>query len=502
MYGDLTWTSPVAISTALTNASDPHVVLDANNNATAIWVENNVIKSSSLPSGGSWTVPITLSNPLNTSASPKIAVDGSGNVTALWIESNQIESSILPFGGSWSAETSPISSSGATNPVLAVNSSGTAVAIWSLGPSIQSSTRISGTWNPPFTLAASNASNPHIAISDFGTAIAAWHAVSSGSDIIITNILTLSINTWGTSKNVFPATASFQHNYPQVALDSNGNATVAWFRYNLVNGNAYQNVQVLTSILTQGATNWAIGVALSNPGIRNPADLTIKLKYDGSGNTLLVWTNSYDGEIFSIESSQRLFGITLIPSFYSFGIDTSIASGTGLLTNMSWDGVSELFIQAQQTDTTEPFAKFWTPGKVISTGNENGYPSCSMSVTGSTLNAVAVWINFDGSNLIINAAIGSDSVINPPSSVSATQSTINLGVYNDYANTITWSASTEPNLILYNIYRNGVYFASASPSTLSFVDHNQALGGTVTYGVAALNSEFRQSQIITYTIFP
>lgn len=509
-YSDITWTTPVAISTAATNASDPHVVIDSSNNATAVWVENNVIQASSLPSGGSWSTPVSLSNVLNTSSNPKLAIDSSGNVTAIWIENTQIESATLPFGGSWTVETSPISGSGASNAVLAMDNSGNAVAVWVRSSFIESSTRISGSWSLVSVLSSASSSNPHVAISSFGKAIAVWHGVASGADVIVSDILTIATNTWGLSKNVFSGTAAMLHNYPKVAIDVNGNANVAWIRYNLLDGNAYENVQILVSSLTQGASSWSLGQILSNAGIRNPADLTIKLRYDLNGNAIVVWTNSYDGDNFTIESSQRLFGqpswqnfITAEnPNLYSFGIDVANVSGTALLTNMAWDGSSTLYISSQESDTAEPVVSSWTGSNPFSTGSSNGYPQCAISTSGGNLNAVAVWIHFDGSNRVIHASSGSDAVIAPPSSVSATQSSTDLGVYTDYYNTITWSASSDPNIIQYNIFRDGVYFTATDPGTFQFVDHNQVQNGTVTYGVAALNSAFRQSDTITYTLFP
>lgn len=508
VYGDITWSAPVAISTALTDASDPRIVIDTNGNATAVWVENNTIKASSLPFGGSWSAPVTLSNALNTSSSPKLGVDSSGNVTALWIENSLIESATLPFGGSWSVETSPISGTGASNPSLGVDGSGNAVAVWVRSGFIESSTRISGTWSLVSILSAANSDNPHVAISNFGTAIAIWHSVVSGADVIVSDTLTINTNTWAATKNLFSGVAAFFHNYPVVALDNEGNASAAWFRYNLLDGNSYQHVQVLTSSLSAIGAAWSDPEPLSNPGLRNPVDLTIKLKFDASGDTLAVWTNSYDGETFTIESAQRLFGglwpeaiSPNTPTIYSFGIDVALAAGTAVLTNMSWDGIS-VSIQSQETDTTDPVLQGYTFTNTFSTGNDNGFPQCTMSSTGSALNAAAVWIHFDGSNNVIHAATGADTVIAPPSNVSATQSVINFEVFNDYFNTITWDASPNPNIIQYNIYRNGVFFASTDPGTLQFIDHNAVQGGTVKYGIAALTSAFRQSAIISFTLNP
>lgn len=509
-YGDITWSAPVAISTALTNATDARVAIDSSGNATAIWLESGVVKASSLPFGGSWTVPTSISNVLNTSSEPLLKVDSSGNFTAVWVENAQIASAVLPSGGSWGAETFPISGSGASNPSFDVDSSGNAVAVWMRSGFVESSTRQTGTWSLVSVLSATNSSNPHVAISDFGTAMAVWQSVVSSADVIVTDQLTVSTNTWAATKNVFNNTAALLHNYPKVAIDANGNASVGWYRYNRIDGIGFENVRFLTSSMNAGGAAWSIPTIFPDIGFRNPADLIIKLRYDTSGDVVALWTNSFDGETFSVASSRKLFGGEWLefvnpqsPSLYSFSFDMAIVSGTALLVGMAWDDVSTLFIQSQEADLPQPITQDWSVTNPFSTGSSNAYPRCALSITGSTFNAIAVWTNFDGVNTIINASSGSDSTIDPPSSVSASQSVTDFGVYQDYVNTITWSASSDPNVVQYNIFRDGVFCGSTpDASTFTFDDHNQIQNGTVTYGVAALTSSLRQSPIITYTLFP
>lgn len=508
-YAAITWSSPATISTAQANASEPRVVIDANNNVTAIWLENGVIKTNHLMSGGVWGTPVVLSNPLNVSSNPKLGIDAGGNVTALWIENAQIASAVLPVGGSWSVAASPVSSTGASTPSLAVDSNGNAVAVWVRNGFVESSTRVAGSWSAVAVLSNGNSSIPHVAINDSGIAIAVWHSVVSGIDFIVTDFLTVSSNTWGATINVFNATSAFSHNYPKAAIDVHGNALIAWFRYNSVNGNSYQNVQVLSSSLTAGAAAWSLPQMLSNFGMRNPADLTIKLQNDLGGNTLLLWTNSYDGETFSVESVRKLQGGAWqevvqpdVPSLYSLGVDLTNVSGIALQTRMIWDENGAMVIHFQETDMIEPVLQTWTVPKACSTGSNNGYPRCALSLTGDVINAAAVWMYFDGTNTVIQAVTGADVMVTAPSLVSASQSVIDFGVYKDYYNTISWEASPAPNLIQYNLYRNGVFFTAVDPGTTTFIDHNAVQGGTVTYGVAALSADFRQSAIATFTLFP
>ncbi len=513
VHSDISWGTPTSISTASVNASDPHVVIDNSGNVTAAWVESGVIQSSSLPYSGSWSSIVSISDISNSSSSPKLAIDASGNVTALWIEVQSgnavIESATLPFGGSWGSETSPISGAGASAPSLAVDSTGNAVAVWVRSNYIESSTRISGTWSLVSILSAVNSSNAHVAISDSGKAVAVWHTTAvSGADQLYSDFLTISTNTWSTPLSVLAVTAGVKHNYPKVAIDPYGNATMAWYRYELLDGNSYQEVTVLSSDLSVDSAAWtAIPTVLSGQGIRNPVDLNIKLRFDSSGDILGVWTNSYDGMTFNIETARRLYGAIWpgevqpgTPTLYSFAFDHEISSGTALLLYMQWDGVSNITIQSQETETTDPTLQAWSNPNQMSTTSENGYPVCGISLLGSNFNGVTLWISNNGTNNEILACFGSAPVTVPPTSLSATQSSTNFGIYTDYYNTFTWVDSTDPTAIQYNLFRNGVFFNEVNPGTEIFVDHNQAIGGGVVYGVAMLNADYRQSAIVTYTL--
>ena len=61
------WLPPVGISEASEAAGNPHVVLDSEGNATAVWDRWNgvdtVVESAYRPAGEGWEAPIDLSEP-------------------------------------------------------------------------------------------------------------------------------------------------------------------------------------------------------------------------------------------------------------------------------------------------------------------------------------------------------------------------------------------------------------------------------------------------------
>jgi hypothetical protein len=78
-----------------------------------------------------------------------------------------------------------------------------------------------------------------------------------------------------------------------------------------------------------------------------------------------------------------------------------------------------------------------------------------------------------------------------------TQTVNNYGVFSDTYNTITWSASTDPNAAEYAFYRNGILIEQVPLNTLQFVDHNTTDNGSITYGVGTVDGNLFVSQIET-----
>ena len=134
-------------------------------------------------------------------------------------------------------------------------------------------------------------------------------------------------------------------------------------------------------------------------------------------------------------------------------------------------------------------------------GTENGFPRVAASVNGDTVNAAAVWIEFDGMSNVIAASNGLRTSIAAPTSLTVTQSTNNFNVFTEFFNTLSWTASTSPNIDKYNIYRDGVFFTAVDFFTTQIIDHNAVQNGSVTYGVAAIDTSGSVSSIATVS-FP
>ncbi|MBI2742348.1 MAG: hypothetical protein HYX48_00325 [Chlamydiales bacterium] len=507
MSNDLSWNSPVTVSTAGVDASDPNIVMDPSGNATAAWVEGGFVKASSQPVGGSWSALTTLSG--SGASLPKLGIDTAGNVTAIWLEGGIVKTAALPFGGSWSVASNVSGIIGAaSDPRLAVDSSGNAVAAWVKGGLIEVSKKpFGGSWSLVNTFSLNPASdNPKVAIGG-GRALVTWHAVSSGQDQILASTSTVA-GSWGTVQNlIFAATAGHNHNYPRGAMDTSGNARVIWFRSDL-SGSDYINDVVISSSLLSGAASWDTPVQLSNVGMRNPSELINRIAFDQNGNAIAVWTSSTDGSTFNVESTVVQHGGVLNNSTqvagnnkYAFSADLAVNSlGCALIPVMVFDGTNSS-IFAQETDFGGFEVNVFTDSALISTGADNAYPRAATGYSAGTVNAAVAWINFDGAHKVIQIATGTKPIVAPPTGLGVVQGSSNFGVFTEYYNTFTWTASTDPNLTGYVFYRDGVLFATAGPTDTQIVDHNRVQNGAVTYSIAAFDNRLIQSPIVSVS-FP
>jgi hypothetical protein len=492
---------PDTLSSLNQNASDPQIVIDPNGNVVAAWVENGVIKTST-KIGGVWSGSSTLSG--SDASSPKLVVDPNGKATAIWLEGDVLNAATMPFNSSWGSYT-VLSSSGVSFPQLSIDQSGNIVAIWVNNGVIQSATKLlNGSWpSMPDTISDSGSDSPQAAIGGSGTIVAVWHGMADGIDAIYSASRDLAGN-WSAGQTI--SRADINSVYPQIALDADGNALAAWFIYNLA-GSVYSNVIVQTAAQSAGGS-WSSPVNVSTPGIRNPADLTARLAFDAEGNAIAVWTMSFDGSYFLVQTAKKpVNGVWTLPSslirnFYAFATDLSLSSvGDAYIVFMNRDpSTNSLFIEAVETDLGSHLGFNWTVPMTLSEGPTDGYPRIAVSA-GSQTNVAVIWINFNGTNCIIQSVTGTEDFFPPPSNLSVEQNVQNYGIYDEYYNVLSWQASSYDEVDGYLVFRNGTLIAQTESSILTFSDRNRKQNESVTYGIAAFNSSGAQSPVI-YINFP
>ena len=504
MCDPLSWASPVTLSAASVDASDPQIVIDSNGNATAAWVENGVVKTSSQPVGGSWGTAGTLSG--SGASNPRLTVDGSGNVTAVWIESTGVVTSAdFLFGSSWGSSNA-VSDVGASNLEFAVDSAtGDVVAVWKRSGFIESATKLFGNpWGVVSILSnGDEVDSPQIAVNG-GMVAVVWHDRFENLDLIaaITSVV------GGSWNQVQLMATSLNSVKPMIAVDSNGTALAIWYQFTLTGLN-YSNVAVVASSLPAGNTNWSPPVVISSLGKHNPADLTARVAFDAAGNAIAIWSNVYNEDLFAIESAiLPLAGNwgTVVQldanDLYGYTADVAVNSyGDAVAVYMSFNGESSIVIWNTESNINGVTSNFWSVPVLISEGTQNAFPRVASALTGTTVNAVSVWINNDGTNNLIHAATGSKTILLPPSSPNIVQNVHDFGVFKEYYNTVSWTASSDPNTIAYRIYKNGVAYTIVGASLTELVDDNVVQNGPVTYGIASVDSTNSISTVVSVS-FP
>jgi len=295
-------TPPDTISTPGQNASSPTAAIDENGNTVALWLENGVVQSNVATASGGWSSTIT---PISGSgaSNPQVVIDSNGNATAVWLANGQLYTSSLPLQGSWSSATILSSSSSASSPQVAVDDNGNVIAVWVEAGWIKSATLLNGgSWptTPDILSTQAGCSIPQVAIGTDSqtTCIVVWQGLANS----IPTVFAISkpvTGTWGSLQTVSPPTLNSV--YPQVAVDNMGKGTATWFSYNQT-GTTFSDVIVQVSSQSSNLT-WGSPVALTNPGLKDPAQCVLGIVAAPNQTTCVVWTTSYDGALFNCESS-------------------------------------------------------------------------------------------------------------------------------------------------------------------------------------------------------
>jgi len=85
------WLAPVNLSEAVQNKDNPHVAIDSQGDAVAVWELSNginqVVQAAVRPVGGAWQTPVNLSQEEGhglEKLEPQVAMDPQGNAVAAW----------------------------------------------------------------------------------------------------------------------------------------------------------------------------------------------------------------------------------------------------------------------------------------------------------------------------------------------------------------------------------------------------------------------------------
>ncbi len=259
-YRNSAWTHPASLTDNISPdgqpAEHPQVAMDDNGNAVIAWHQYDnanwqIFKSEYR--NGAWTHPSSLTDNISPDGTwayiSQVAMDDNGNAVIVWQQkSNVIDWEIFKSEYRNSAWTHPssltdnISPDGqsAYSPRVAMDNNGNAVIVWYqfAGTEWQAfkSEYRNGAWTHPSSLTdnispdGQSADSPQVAMDNNGNAVIVWYQFAGTNYQIFKSEYRNGAWTHPSSltDNISPDGQDAHEDYPQVAMDNNGNAVIVW----------------------------------------------------------------------------------------------------------------------------------------------------------------------------------------------------------------------------------------------------------------------------------
>jgi hypothetical protein len=127
----------------------------------------------------------------------------------------------------------------------------------------------------------------------------------------------------------------------------------------------------------------------------------------------------------------------------------------------------------------------------------NGYPRIDGTLLDSGHTVGAIWLNYDGSNIAVQASVAKGVALATPTNLSITQGVHDYVLFQEYYNTFSWTSSAPDSSSNWVIFRNGVYLQTLPITARSFIDHTVVANEPVTYGVALQSQDGDMSSVVT-----
>ncbi|MEK7702634.1 MAG: hypothetical protein AAB317_01550 [Nitrospirota bacterium] len=256
------WGTTTRIETNAGNPFSIDVAFDAAGNAIAVWQQaRNIYANRFVATTASWgTAEIIETDNVPSADTPRVAVDTDGNAIAVWVQidgarfstlANRFVATTTSWGTPEIIRANNLGT--AASPQVAVDASGNAIAVWQQfgdgglrGANIWANRFVAGTGWGTAQLVETNAetaTSPQVAVDAAGNAIAVWQQIGDFNvqrNDIWANRFVAGTGLWGASvllETDNTGTASF----PQVAVDTDGDAIAVWQQSNGTRTNIWAN---------------------------------------------------------------------------------------------------------------------------------------------------------------------------------------------------------------------------------------------------------------------
>lgn len=342
---DLGWTAPsLLVAQTATNANLGGVALGGDGNGMIVYEKDNaqanILATRYMPgtgdAGSNWKVPVTLPSIGCSQVGPQVAMDKAGDAIAVWQDfcGDAIRSSVFHPATGWGPSVlvgQPYWYS--TAPRIAMNGTGGAIAVWETwqnshyDPWASWYSPTSG-WGTPVRLdyGTNNTGSVTVGLDNAGNALAAWVETEAGQNHVVARRYAAGSG-WGNFLHL-ETTLSTAFSV-SVAVDSGGNAVVAWIEWDGIANvwaDRYDNATgwgTSTNIESQttDAHYWVGVQAAANNGTA-----AVVWAMDGpAGDTQSIWANSFIRHVgWGTESDvDGITGTTYLPTAANVAVDST-----------------------------------------------------------------------------------------------------------------------------------------------------------------------------------
>jgi hypothetical protein len=405
------WTEPVLLSPGGFDANNPHVAMDKDGDAIAVWnrVDGtffNRIHARPRTAAGTWgAVSGPLSDTGQHAENARVALDEDGDALIVWMRPDGTHTRIQARTRSKAGVLGPVltlSAAGgaADEPRVAVDDDGDAIVSWirnnGTNTVAQARTRTAaGVWAPTTALSAAgeNASGSRVAIDDSGNGIVVWHRDDGSLDRVQYRARPAA-GPWGPLTHVTAATLDAEN--PDVDMDQDGDALIAW------EGKDASSIQRIETRFR--SRTGALGPVTP---VSSPTASAVSVAMTPAGQALLAWrrTTGANGHIESRTRSTTgtWSALKVLSNSPGDANEPRVAAGSGravaVWRRQDVDG-------NQRVETRHWLGSLWSPFTTLSDDNRDGVLA-QVAIEELGGEAIAVWRTSDGSFFRIESSFGS-----------------------------------------------------------------------------------------------
>lgn len=278
----------------------------------------------------------------------------------------------------------------ATQSQVAVNAGGDAAFVWTQDNAIKARLRTGNALGSIKTVAAATAEDPTVAIEPDGDAVFAWKRWVNTYWVIEARTLSAA-GTLGATQTM-STNALFSTNAPAVAVDSAGNAVVAWHEWL----GSYDRVYART-LSAAGTRGSVLSVSAANFDSGWP-----KVAYDAAGTATIAYSES-DGTYYVAKARRMTAGVLGAVSALSVGsysannLDLAVEDDGDAI--VAWDKLvgTDNVVQSRPLTAAGGLGAVQT---VSNFGVDSYYPELGIDEDGD---AVYAWLFTDNGNYQVQA---------------------------------------------------------------------------------------------------